>query len=344
MTELRCQPAGEGSSTIRIGRGLAADLAGWLGDRRAFVYRDPAIARERLPGLAGPELVAPAGEAGKTLANCERLLRAMVAAGLDRTSLLLTVGGGAVGDLGGLAASLFLRGIELWSCPTTLLAMVDSAVGGKTAVNLPEGKNLAGTVHPASLVVVDVDFAATLPEAEFRSGLAEVVKMAIGRDAGLFALLERERNGVLARDPELLQRLVAGALTAKIAIVERDLHETGERRLLNLGHTLGHALEAHADGRIPHGLCVARGLHFAIELAVAEQLLTPADAARCTRLLTAYGFDRDPLPPTAALAPFLQRDKKVEGGEVHFVFPTGIGASTAQRLPIGRLLAQLDRG
>lgn len=344
MIELHCRPAGEPASAIRIGRGIFSQLPKWLGERQAFVYRDPAIATDRPAGLSSPQLVAPVGEAGKTLAQCERLLRAMVAAGLDRKGLLVAIGGGAVGDTAGLAASLFLRGIELWSCPTTLLAMVDSAVGGKTAVNLPEGKNLVGAVHPASLVVVDVDFTATLPEPEFRSGLAEVVKMAIGRDGELFALLERQRERVLARDPAVLLEVVARSLSAKIAIVERDLHEAGDRRLLNLGHTLGHALEAHAAGRLPHGLCVARGLHFAVELAVAERQLDPVDAARCTRLLSAYDFARDPLPPTAGLAPFLRRDKKVEGGEVHFVMPIGIGASTARRLPIARLIEQLERG
>jgi 3-dehydroquinate synthase len=225
--------------------------------------------------------------------------------------------------------------------PTTLLAMVDSAVGGKTAVNLPEGKNLVGTVHPASLVVIDVDFVRTLPEVEFMSGLAEAVKMAIGLDAGLFALLERERDAVLRRDADVLVEVVRSSVAAKVAIVEGDPREHGRRRLLNLGHTLGHALEAWSKGQRAHGLCVARGLFFALDLAGDLGAMSARDRERCALLLRAYGYEADPLPRRAELAPFLARDKKVVGATVHFALPTGIGQSRVEPLELQRLVQRL---
>jgi 3-dehydroquinate synthase len=243
-----------------------------------------------------------------------------------------------------LCAALFLRGIECWQVPTTLLAMADSAVGGKTAVDLPEGKNLVGCVHPPALVVVDPSLLSSLPEIEFRSGLAEVLKAAIGLDAVLFGLLEREHPAVAARAGDALERAIHRALAAKVAVVERDLREDGPRRLLNLGHTLGHALEAHAHYARPHGLCVARGLHFAVTVAEALGPLAAADAGRCRALLLAYGHRPEPLPPAAELLPFVRRDKKAAGACVHFVLPTGIGQSAVQALPIDRLARWIDGG
>ncbi len=333
MITLHCRPADVPPTEVCIGRALAPQIAARVGSRRAFLFHDP-----RVPGASDlgpwPRLAHAGGEAGKTLAGCETLLRAMVAAGLDRGSLLLAVGGGVVGDLGGLAASLFLRGIEFWQVPTTLLAMVDSAVGGKTAVNLPEGKNLAGTVHPARLALVDVDWLATLPQAEFRSGLAEVIKTAIGLDGELFELLEREPARLAARDPDLLLDVVRRSIAAKIAVVEADPREHGRRRLLNLGHTLGHALEAHADFGVPHGLCVARGLHFALTLAEQLAAIPAAAVTRARELLLRHGFARHPLPPDTELLPYVARDKKVADGLLQFALPTGIGSSEVRPLPL----------
>jgi 3-dehydroquinate synthase len=340
-TVLHCRPPHEPTSTITIARGVLSRLPELVGARRPFVCVDPHAPLPPLPP-GWPRFVA-GGEADKTLAGCERLLRAMAQAGVDRGSLLVAIGGGAVGDLAGLAASLYMRGIELWQAPTTLLAMVDSSVGGKTAVNLPEGKNLVGTVHPAREVLIDLDTTTGLPEVEYRSGLAEVVKAAIGLDAELFARLEAERDAVRGRDAAVLHDVVVRAVAAKIAVVEQDPREHGRRRLLNLGHTLGHALEAHAGGRRPHGLCVARGLHFAVDLAAALGVLAGADHERCRALLRAYGFAPDPLPPVDALLPFLGRDKKVLDGVVHFVVPTAIGHSDVRPMARDELAGWLRR-
>ncbi|MFO1077645.1 MAG: 3-dehydroquinate synthase family protein [Planctomycetota bacterium] len=344
MRILRCCPPGAPASEIRIGRGLAANVPGWAGGRSVFALVDRAV--QTSPALAHdwPRILAEPGDAQKSLAACESVLHAMAAAGIDRGGLLLALGGGAVGDAGGFCASVYLRGIELWQVPTTLLSMVDSAVGGKTALNLALGKNLVGTVHPATLVVIDVDFAASLPEPEFRSGLAEAVKMGIGLDRELFRMLEQQGDRVRRREPDALLAVVERALAAKIAIVEGDLREHGRRRLLNLGHTLGHAIEAHAAGRLPHGLCVARGLWFALELAHDLGALAAVDRERGEALLRACGFARDPIPPADALMPFLARDKKVAAGTVQFALPTGIGTSEVRPLSLDRVRAQLDRG
>jgi 3-dehydroquinate synthase len=337
---LHCRPAHEPPSEVVIGPGAVAALAEPLRTRAAFVYRDPAAP---LPAAlaALPQLAHADGESGKTLAGCERLLRAMSAAGLDRGGLLIACGGGVVGDVGGLAAALYLRGIEFWQVPTTLLAMVDSSVGGKTAVNLPEGKNLVGALHPAARVFVDVELLDGLPEREYRSGLAEALKMGIGCDAELFAHLERHADAILARDLAALDPVVVRSIAAKIAVVERDPREQGPRRLLNLGHTLGHALEAHSGFLVPHGHCVARGLHFALGLAAAAGLMPAAQASRAQALLARYGHPRTPLPPVDELLPFLARDKKVIAGAVQFVLPTGIGSACQQAMPLAALQAAL---
>ncbi len=341
MIVLHCRPAGEGPSEIRIGNGVRRHLAA-AGDRRGFALLDAGapLLTEAVPAGWAQRAVA-GGEAIKTLATAAEVLGDLARAGIDRTGILAALGGGTIGDLGGLCASLYLRGIELWMVPTTLLAMVDSSVGGKNAVNLPAGKNLVGTVHPPRLVLIDPDFLPTLPDGEFRSGLGEVLKVALGLDPELFAFLEDEREAVLARQPAALAHAVERCVRAKIAVVEADLRESGPRRLLNLGHTLGHALEAHAGFGTPHGLCVARGLHFALRLGRSLDTIPPAAAGRAHALLRAYGFAETPLPPAAALLPFLARDKKVEGTAVHFVLPTGIGRSSTRALPLDDLAAAL---
>lgn len=339
---LSCSPQGAPASEIRIGRGVRDQLA-TCDDRPTFALVDArvhATAPDLLPATT-PRLLVEAGEGLKTFAALERLLRAMVQHGLGRGARLVAIGGGTIGDLGGLAASLFLRGIELWQVPTTLLAMADSAVGGKTAINLPEGKNLVGTVHPAARVLIDPEFTTTESATNIRSGLAEAVKMAIGCDAQLFDLLQAQAAAVKSRDLDVLQEVVRLAVVAKIGIVERDLLETGERRLLNLGHTLGHALEAHSGWTLPHGLAVARGLFFAIDVAAALAAIAPADASRCRALLQVHGYSPEPLPPAAELLPFLRRDKKASGDTLHFAVPTRIGRSEVRPLPIAWLAERL---
>ena len=341
MITVHCSPAGERSTEIRIGAGIARQLAEWLGTRRTFVLADR---RAPLPPGTTVDLALDGGEALKTFTTLEHVLGGLARAGADRATTLVCIGGGSIGDLGGLAAALYHRGIAHWQVPTTLLAMADSSVGGKTAVNLAEGKNLAGAVHPAELVVVDVEACSTLPEPEYRSGLAEVVKIAIGRDRELFEVLERSRDAVLARDRDTLVAVLHRAIAAKAAVVEADPREQGLRRLLNLGHTLGHALEARSQGTVPHGLCVAQGIHFAIALALAERAITAVDAARCTRLLESLGFAREPLPKCHEVMPWIARDKKRVDTTIHFAMPTGIGTSEVVPMPLRRIETALPGG
>src|SRR5690606_27347977 len=273
VTALRCA-LGRGRTTeVEIGVDLGADLAPCLArlgpGRRTFAVVDAAVDGAhgaRLAALA-TRFVLPGGEQSKTLATLERILRALAMLPADRDTIVVVAGGGSIGDVGGLAASLYARGLDLVLLPTTLLAMVDSCVGGKTAIDLPEGKNLAGTFHPARLVAIDFAFLTSLPQDEFRSGLGELLKVAVGLSPALFDLIEAHADALLARDPDTLARAVQLALAAKITVVEADPEDRGARRLLNLGHTLGHALEAHAGYRVAHGIAVARGVHFAIALA-----------------------------------------------------------------------------
>lgn len=345
MIELHCRPPHERPTLVRIERGLRRSLGEATTGRDVFALVDAAVAA-RHPGIVAEDWTAlhvTAGESLKSLGQAELVLRAMAEAGIDRGGLLLAIGGGTVGDLGGLCGALWLRGIESWQVPTTMMAMVDSAVGGKTAVNLPEGKNLVGAVHPPARVMVDPDFVADLTEVDYASGLAEALKVAIGLDDALFGFLEQHADLVLAREPEAVQRVVHRCLAAKAAVVEADLREDGPRRVLNLGHTLGHALEACSGYSVPHGHCVARGLHFALDVAVAEGALAGQDAERCTRLLARYGHRRDALPPTADLLRFVARDKKSERGVVRFVVPTGIGRCGVRPLRLDQLAAAIER-
>ena len=256
----------------------------------------------------------------------------LVGAGLDRRSTLVAFGGGVVGDLGGLAAALFMRGIPYVQCPTTLLAQVDSSVGGKTAVNLAAGKNLAGAFHQPSRVLADTELLATLPDEELRSGLGEAVKSALIGDGELLALLEREATAILARDAELLGQVVARCVRVKAAIVARDEEERGERKLLNLGHTFAHAIEQAAGfGRIPHGVAVGVGLVLALRASERAGVLEERDlTARVTELLTALSMPHDLAGlrarhgvrlTTDELLAGMRHDKKGRAGHPALVLP-----------------------
>jgi 3-dehydroquinate synthase len=346
VIELHCRPPHEEPTRVVIGNGALQQLALDTKGRSVFALVDASVAELR-PSLLPKDwtvLHAQAGESLKSLGQAELILRAMAAAGIDRKGLLLAIGGGTIGDVGGLCAALYLRGIECWQAPTTMMAMVDSAIGGKTAVNLPEGKNLVGAVHPPSRVYVDPTMLDGLPNVEMSSGIAEAIKMGIGLDASLFAILEREHAAVIAREPSVIERVIHRSLAAKCAVVESDLREDGPRRLLNLGHTLGHAIEALADGQIPHGLCVARGLHFALDVSESLSAMRSEDAERCRKVLLRHGHQRSALPPVEQLMPFVARDKKAEQGSVHFVLPTGIGQSRVERLRLDQLRALLAAG
>jgi 3-dehydroquinate synthase len=300
----------------------------------AFVVTDPAVA-DRVPALAsGLEprrlravpLPVPAGEEAKTLDVYRAVVQQLAAREAHRDDLVVALGGGAVGDLAGFAASTYMRGMPLAQVPTTLTGQVDAAIGGKTAVNLPEGKNLVGTFHQPRLVLADVETLATLPERHLRSGLAEVAKVALTLDPELLERLERDPVPVVARDPEALTWVVARCAAAKARVVAGDEREAGPRMVLNYGHTLGHAierLEAYA-GRT-HGEAVAVGMEFAARLAVAHGLAAADLVGRTRRLLASLGLDPDgALPSVGAIEQALRLDKKFRG-VVRFVLLAGVG-------------------
>ncbi len=271
----------------------------------------------------------PEGEASKSLDEAGRLAREMVAARLDRGSAILGLGGGVVGDLAGFVAAILFRGIPFINLPTTLLAQMDSSIGGKTGVNLPEGKNLVGAFHQPRLVVADVLTLRTLPDREFRSGMAEVVKHAMIADARLFASLEVETGRILARDPAVLQPLVARSCAIKARVVEADEREGGIRAILNFGHTVGHALEAALGyGNVTHGEAVAFGMLLASELSVRRGLCPRADAGRLRVLLGKLGLLSAPIPPLESLEKYIVSDKKMQDGVIQFVLTRGVGSVT----------------
>ncbi|HXE91472.1 MAG TPA: 3-dehydroquinate synthase [Terriglobales bacterium] len=266
------------------------------------------------------------GERAKALSAVESLAERLVRAGADRKSVLVGVGGGVTGDVTGFLASIYMRGIDHVQVPTTLLAQVDAAIGGKTGVNLAAGKNLLGSFHQPRLVLTDPEVLATLPERDFRAGLFEALKCGVIRDARIFDFMERERERLLQRDPKALAWLIASCVRVKAAVVAADERERGLRRILNFGHTVGHALEA-ATGyrRLRHGEAVGWGMIAAAEIGHAMGRTSAAAAGRIARAVAAYG----PLPRLHVSAEEVLRrlaaDKKTVDGATHFVLARRIG-------------------
>ena len=280
-----------------------------------------------LAGVSYHVLHLPGGEERKRLAHVEQLAEEMVQLGADRSSLVIAYGGGIVNDMGGFLAAIFMRGIPVLQIPTTLLAQVDAAIGGKTAVNLVSGKNLIGSFHQPLAVLTDPAILETLPEREYRAGLWEIVKAGIIRDAELFAFLAEQSAAVLAREPAAVDRIIADSVRMKAEVVSGDERESGLRRILNLGHTFGHALEAETGyTRLLHGEAVAWGMKAAVYLAQTTGHLPVGDCVEILRILKTYG----PIPPLDGIAEAnllsrLVHDKKTVHGKVHFVLPVRIG-------------------
>lgn len=271
-------------------------------------------------------LFLPSGEKHKTMQSLDRLLRQMVRAGGDRGSLLIAFGGGIVGDVGGFLAAVFMRGIRYVQAPTTFLAQVDSSVGGKTGVNLPEGKNLVGSFHHPIAVFADIDVLSTLPDRELRAGLMESIKAGVIRDRSLLRFMEENAEAVLARDPKALEKVIAASIRMKASVVNRDERENGLRMILNLGHTVGHAIEQVTRYKaLLHGEAVGWGMIASLYVAHRRKSITAAQAARIERLIHAYG----PLPALSLRTPRIiaatGSDKKNIGGVRRFVLPIGIG-------------------
>lgn len=274
-----------------------------------------------------PQVVLPAGEHAKHLSILDELLESMVAARLTRDSVIAGFGGGAITDVVACAGSLYLRGIDTVLIPTTLLGMVDAAIGGKTGIDFAGFKNLVGTFAPAREVRIAADFLETLSEREFRSGLAEVIKAALLGDADLLTLLEGHPRSVLRRDPEVLDEMISRAVAVKAAVVQEDFNEHGTRAFLNLGHTFGHALEATLGlGAMTHGEAVAWGIARAAAAAEYEGVGDPAWGERTRRVLQSYGYDTSPCPAgveAAAVIEAMQFDKKRRRQGLQFVIQTG---------------------
>lgn len=317
---------------------LGARIAKLLGSPRLVVVTDsnvsPLYGKRALDSLAAAGLTTslvevPAGEESKCPAVLGRIYDHLVAERIPRQGAVVALGGGVVGDLTGFAAATFLRGIDFIQVPTTLLAMVDSSVGGKTGINHPQGKNLIGAFWQPRLVFVDTELLRTLPGRELRSGLAEVVKHGVIRDAAYFAYLETHLDAILALDPEATARVVEGSCRIKAAVVGADERETsGLRAILNFGHTVGHALEAVAGyGTLTHGEAVAIGMEAAGRLALRKGMFDKPSLERLGALLDRIGLPRriPGLLSMDAVASAMALDKKVMQGRLRFVLPRALG-------------------
>ena len=295
------------------------------------VWRHQCAALEQgLAGIPHEVLFLPAGEDQKRLAPVERLAEDMVRLGGDRTSLVVAFGGGIVTDMAGFLAAIFMRGIPVLQIPTTLLAQVDASIGGKTGVNLGIGKNLIGSFHQPLAVLIDPDVLETLPDREYRAGLYEILKAGVIRSEPLFRFLAERSAAVLAREPEAVDRIVAESVEIKAQVVSADEREGGLRRILNFGHTFGHALEAETGyTSFLHGEAVAFGMRAAVYLAQMTGHLSAEDTVDILEAIRLCG----PIPslagiPADRLLARLASDKKTIQGKVHFVLPVRIGEVT----------------
>ena len=289
-------------------------------------------------------LMLPSGERHKTLRSVEKLLRQMAKAGGDRSSLLIAFGGGIVGDVGGFVASTYMRGIDYFQVPSTFLAQVDSSVGGKVGVNLPEGKNLVGNFHHPLSVFADMELLESLPDRELRAGLFESVKAGIIRDRGLVRFMEENSAKILGRDTAALEKVIAASIRMKAEVVGKDERESGLRMILNLGHTLGHAIEAVTGYRkLLHGEAVGWGLIASLYLGKRRGTLSTAQFDRLMGLIVLYG----PLPALKLNAQRLveatAKDKKHLGNVRRFVLPVGVGDATVVEDVTGEELLEAAR-
>ncbi len=330
--------AASSSYDVVVGGGCldqaAKQIEAVAGGRRIFVIADEgALAGQgerfarSMSRLNPTMLPVRLGEDRKRLAIVEELAEQMHRAGADRSAVVVTFGGGIVGDVGGFVAASYMRGVSFVQIPTTLLAQVDASVGGKTGVNLATGKNLVGAFHQPLLVLIDPQTLETLSPEQYRAGLFEVIKHGIIWSPELFELLETQRDAVIGREPEVLERLIADSVRIKAHVVSEDERESGLRRILNYGHTLGHGLEAETGyQRLLHGEAVGWGMIAAGRLAESMGMFSAQDRERAEQLILAYG----PLPDLSgvnagAVAARVHGDKKTIGGNVHFILPTGIG-------------------
>ena len=343
---------GSRSYDILIGPDLLPEAGRLIASRikkaRCGIVTDENVAAHHLARLEASlkaenrfrgSVVLPAGESTKSFRELGPLVEKLLEMGLERGDLVVAFGGGVIGDLAGFAAGILRRGIRFVQIPTSLLAQVDSSVGGKTGINTPQGKNLIGVFHQPSLVIADTNVLKTLPMREMKAGYAEVAKYGLLGDAAFFSWLERNHNGVFGFEPEALERAIETSVKAKAEIVARDEHETGDRALLNLGHTFGHALEAWTgySSRLLHGEGVSIGMCLAFRFSEELKLCPEGTAERVSSHLKAVGLPTriSDIPGGSADADELVRlmgqDKKVQDGELTFILAHDIGQAFISR-------------
>ena len=336
---------------VIVGRGLLDQTgertAALLSPRKAAVvsddrvwplYGEQTVSSLRRAGIEPVSFVFPAGEASKNLETWSRLIMFLAEEKLSRTDAVIALGGGVVGDLAGFAAASYLRGVPCVQIPTTLLAAVDSSVGGKTAVDLPQGKNLAGAFHQPAMVLCDPGTLSTLPEDVFLDGCAEVIKYGVLGDGAFFSELEQ----VPVR--EQLLHVITVCVGMKRDLVCRDEFDTGARRLLNLGHTFGHAAEQHSGYTLSHGRAVSVGMAMIARAAAKRGICTPETAGRIEGILVKYGLPVSCDAPAETLLDAVLRDKKIADGDLKFVVPEEIGRCRILPVPPGEILGWIRDG
>jgi 3-dehydroquinate synthase len=345
------------SYDVLVGRGILAGLHSEiqrLGSFSSFglvtdevvrpLVAEPLRDQLRSNSIDTTLIALPPGESAKTIGTVLDLCQQLLVQGFDRRSLLLAVGGGVVGDITGFAAAIYMRGIPYIQVPTTLLAQVDSSLGGKTGVDLPSGKNLLGAFHQPRLVLSDLDVLTTLSSDARRDGFAEVIKAALIEDPELFSMLEKEGADLLDTGNPLLETIIAKACEVKCRVVKRDEHESGLRHILNFGHTLGHALEAAANYNISHGQAVAIGMGLAVRLSRQWAGLSNDNADRALDLIQKLGLPTDipqNIDPETLLVP-LEKDKKIQAGICHFVLLAEIGRAVIHPITVEDLRLELS--
>ncbi len=325
-----------GSSAIRVGERLGSQTK-YIVPERTVIITDTNVRRyyeEMFPRCS--IITVGTGEKIKTLETAGSILEELIGHGADRSVFLLGIGGGIVCDITGFVASIYLRGVRYGFVASTLLAQADASVGGKNGVNIRGYKNMAGVFNQPEFVICDPELLKTLPKKEVQCGFAEIVKHAAIADKAMFGFLEENYRGALALDPEIIEKLVYDSVRIKASVVNRDEKEKGERRKLNFGHTLGHAIEKAAG--VSHGEAVAAGMKAASDISVRKGLLSAADAKRIENLLANLGLPTEIPADKQKLMDALGKDKKREGDIVHFVLLNGIGNAVVENISIRELL------
>jgi len=312
-------------------------VSGLLPGKGAVIVTDDNIFRlygNRFPEV--PVFTIPPGEESKKLGVIEHLAEKLLDAGIDRTGFLLAIGGGVVCDLAGFLASIYMRGIRCGYISTSLLSQVDASTGGKNGVNLGGTKNILGNIRQPEFVICDPVMLRTLPEDEYISGLAELIKTAVIGDKELFDLIERNYRGIIDRDHELLAALVCKSVIFKASVVSVDEKETGLRRILNFGHTYGHAIEMQK--LVKHGFAVAAGMELAADFSFERGLISITEKERIINLLDRFGLLEKHNIPDEQIDRLILHDKKRAGTGIHFVFTCGIGKASVKKIPVGEVI------